>query len=81
LRILFDKNVALPLRHFLAGHEVEGAGQLDWNRLSNGDLLQKPEEAGFEVFITDWKLAERPEARPAITLLLLAGEPSLCSSA
>lgn len=52
MRILFDKNVPYPLRHFLANHEVRTAAEQGWSRLVNGDLLKAAEDYGFEVMVT-----------------------------
>jgi hypothetical protein len=40
------------LRGHLKGHSVTEARDLGWDRLSNGDLLDAAEAAGFEVFVT-----------------------------
>ena len=50
--VLFDQGTPVPMRTFLAGHTVETAGQRGWDRLKNGELLEAPEEAGFEVLVT-----------------------------
>ena len=51
-RILLDKNVPVPLRRLLVGHEVETASFRGWDTLENGALLDAIEAAGFEVFMT-----------------------------
>lgn len=50
--ILFDQSAPAPLRFHLTGHDVTEARDRGWDRLVNGDLLNKAEAAGFEVFIT-----------------------------
>jgi hypothetical protein len=52
VRILFDKNVPVPLRRFLVGHEVKRSDRLAWSQLKNGTLLNAAEEAGFDVMVT-----------------------------
>ena len=53
MRILFDKNVPVGVRRFLAGHQVFTFEQLQWlPQLENGQLLAKGEEAGFDVMVT-----------------------------
>jgi len=53
LRILFDKNVPVGVRHFLTQHEVFTFATLQWHpQLENGELLQLAEESGFDVMIT-----------------------------
>jgi len=53
LRILFDKNVPVPVRRFLPRHEVHTLPEMQWpERLKNGELLKAAEEAGFDVMVT-----------------------------
>ena len=52
MRILFDKGTPRQLRRRLFGHETETAQERGWDTLANGDLLDRAEEAGFEVLIT-----------------------------
>jgi hypothetical protein len=53
LRILFDKNVPIGVRQFLAPHEVRTVVELNWPpQLENGELLKAAEEATFDVLIT-----------------------------
>lgn len=52
MRILFDKGTPRQLRHRLFGHEVETAQERGWDTLTNGDLLDRAEEAGFEALVT-----------------------------
>ena len=52
MRILFDKGTPRPLRHRLFGHEVETSVERGWDTLANGVLMDRAEEAGFEVLIT-----------------------------
>jgi hypothetical protein len=50
--ILFDQATPVPLRPFLKGHIVRTASQQGWDRLSNGELLNAAEAAGFDVVLT-----------------------------
>ena len=52
MRILFDNGTPRQLRRQLFGHEVEEAREHGWGALSNGELLERSEEAGYEVLIT-----------------------------
>ena len=52
MRILFDNGTPRQLRRQLFGHDVETAIERGWDTLSNGVLLDRAEEAGFEVLIT-----------------------------
>ena len=52
MRILFDQGTPVPLRNLLSPHQVETVFERGWNTLTNGELLVRAEEEGFEVFIT-----------------------------
>ena len=52
MRILFDQGTPRPLRRHLTGHSVDTTFRLGWARLSNGDLLDRAEEQGYELLIT-----------------------------
>jgi hypothetical protein len=52
MRILLDQNTPLGVRHILATHDVRTAFQMGWARLSNSNLLDAAEQAGFEAFVT-----------------------------
>jgi hypothetical protein len=53
LRILFDKNVPVGLRHFLLKHEVLTFAEMHWHpQLENGAMLKEAEAAGFDVLLT-----------------------------
>jgi hypothetical protein len=53
LRILFDKNVPVGVRRFLAHHEVHTVVEMRWpEQLENGELLKMAEESGFDVLVT-----------------------------
>ena len=53
MRILFDKNVPIGVRHFLRKHEVRTVVELKWPpKLQNGELLRAAEAAAFDVLIT-----------------------------
>ena len=51
MKILLDECVPLQVRHALAEHEVTTAQRMGWSGISNGDLLDKAEHEGFQVFI------------------------------
>ena len=52
LRVLFDKNVPVPLRRNLTGHQVRTATEEGWGTLGNGELLARAEASGFDVLLT-----------------------------
>lgn len=51
MRVLLDECVPLQVRQALANHEVTTAQRMGRSGISNGDLLDKAEREGFEVFI------------------------------
>jgi hypothetical protein len=50
--VLFDNGTPRGLSAFLAGHRVEEARLRGWEELTNGDLIDVAEAAGFEVLLT-----------------------------
>ena len=52
MRLLFDHNAPRQLRPHLVGHDVDVAEERGWATLVNGELLDRAEEAGYEVVIT-----------------------------
>jgi len=52
LRILLDHCLPRQLVGLLPGHDVSVAARIGWERLTNGDLLQAAEQAGFECLLT-----------------------------
>lgn len=52
MRVLFDQGTPVPLRPFLQHHEVSTAYELGWSTLTNGELIQRAERAGYEVLVT-----------------------------
>ena len=41
-----------PIARSLVGHQVAFARQIGWHELKNGELLQKAEDAGYELLLT-----------------------------
>jgi predicted nuclease of predicted toxin-antitoxin system len=52
MKLLLDENLSHRLRPLLAGHEVFTVAFMRWRGLSNGALLAKAAEAGFDALIT-----------------------------
>lgn len=53
MRILFDNNVPVGVRRFLAKHDVQTVHEMDWPaQLENGELLKAAEAAAFDVLVT-----------------------------
>ena len=50
--ILFDHGTPAPLISFLKEHIVKKTKDLEWDTLTNGELLQAAEDAGFEILLT-----------------------------
>ncbi len=52
MRILFDHGTPWSIAKALSGHEVTEAIERQWDGISNGELLEAAEAAGFELLIT-----------------------------
>ena len=50
--ILFDHGTPRGIARALRGHTVKEARTQGWDTLSNGDLLNAAEDAGFDVLLT-----------------------------
>jgi hypothetical protein len=55
MRILFDHGTPSGIARRLGGHIVTEARELGWDKISNGDLLNSAEAAGFEMLLTTGK--------------------------
>src|SRR5262245_41666915 len=55
MTVLLDHGTPLPLTAFLKKHTVKDAKSQGWDTLSNGDLLDAAEAAGFDVLVTSDK--------------------------
>jgi hypothetical protein len=51
MRILLDECVPLQVREALFDQDVSTTQRMGWGGMSNGDLMDAAERAGFEVFI------------------------------
>jgi len=52
MRVLFDHGTPSGIAGSLSGHEVTEAIERRWDRISNGELLNVAEAAGFNVLLT-----------------------------
>jgi hypothetical protein len=52
MRVLFDNGTPRGVAAALSGHTVEEARARGWDALTNGELLDVAEAAGFDVFVT-----------------------------
>ncbi|HEX9921650.1 MAG TPA: DUF5615 family PIN-like protein [Anaerolineae bacterium] len=75
MKILFDQGTPVPLRRHLPGHTVTTAYEQGWSSLSNGQLLDAAEKAGYHLLITtDQNLHHQQNLveRPLAILVLLS---------
>jgi hypothetical protein len=73
VRILFDQGTPAPLQQLLRNHTVSTAYERGWSKLTNGELLDAAEEAGFEMLITtdsNLKYQQNLESRRIAVLVL-----------
>ncbi len=52
MRVLLDENAPIGVRRILASHDVPRALEMGWAGLSNSNLLDAAENAGFEALVT-----------------------------
>ena len=50
--VLFDHGTPAGIAAALANHNVTEARERGWDRISNGELLKRAENAGFDVIVT-----------------------------
>ena len=74
MKILFDNGTPKPIAHGLIGHEVSFARQIGWHELGNGELIQKAEDAGYEVLLsTDKNIRYQQNLRGRTISLVILG--------
>jgi hypothetical protein len=52
MKILFDNGTPNTMARSLIGHEVTFARQIGWAELENGELIQRAEDAGYELLLS-----------------------------
>jgi hypothetical protein len=52
MNILFDNGTPKPIARVLTDHQVTHARQIGWHELANGELIQKAEEAGYDLLLS-----------------------------
>lgn len=52
MRVLVDEQLPRQLAAYLLSHDVRTVPQQGWAGLTNGELLRRAAESGFEVFLT-----------------------------
>lgn len=72
MRILFDNNVPVGVRHFLALHEVHTVVEMQWpNQLENGELLELAEQSGFDLMVTSDQNIQHQQNLKGLKLALI----------
>lgn len=51
MKILLDECVPIQVRNALVGHDISTAQKMGWSGISNGELLQRAAQDGFNLFI------------------------------
>ena len=81
MKILLDQGTPAPLCRELEGHEIFTAFQQNWSKLTNGELLESAQGAGFDILITtdqNLKYQQNLKSREiAIVVLLTASWPRI----
>ncbi|MGA1995134.1 MAG: hypothetical protein ABSH45_05075 [Bryobacteraceae bacterium] len=77
MRILFDQGVPRGLAASLRGHAVTEARTLNWERISNGELLTLAEGMGFDLLLTTDKNVRYQQklAGRKISVVVLGNSP------
>jgi hypothetical protein len=52
MKTLFDNGTPNPIARSLTGHEIAFARRIGWHEMENGELIQRAEEAGYEVLLS-----------------------------
>jgi hypothetical protein len=52
MKVLFDNGTPKPIARSLIGHEIAFARQIGWHELENGQLIQRAEDAGYDVLLS-----------------------------
>ena len=77
MRILFDQGVPRGLAESLRAYEVIEARKLQWEEISNGELLRLTEDAGFDLLLTTDKNVRYQQnlANRKISIVVLGNSP------
>ena len=71
MKILFDNGTPKPIARSLSGHEVTYARKIGWHELENGELIQKAEEAGYDVLLSTDKNIQYQQNLKGRTIALI----------
>ncbi len=52
MKILFDNGTPWPIAGSLTGHEVSYSRRIGWHEMGNGELIEKAEEAGYDLLLS-----------------------------
>lgn len=52
MKILFDNGTPKPIAVCLTGHEITYTREIGWHQMSNGELIQQAETAGYDVLLS-----------------------------
>ena len=81
MKILFDNGTPNPIARSLDGHEVAFARQIGWHELKNGELLQRAEDAGYELLLTsDKNMRYQQNLSGRKIAIVVLGKPTVASS-
>jgi hypothetical protein len=75
MKILLDQGTPVPLRRYLVSHTVDTTYEQGWSNLSNGDLLNAAEKAGYQLLITtdqNLRYQQNLVSKPLAILVLLS---------
>ncbi len=77
MKILFDQGTPVPLRRQLLGHTIDTVYEQGWATLTNGQLLTRAEQAGYDLLITtDQNLRYQQNLRGRRLAILVLGSTS-----
>lgn len=68
MRVLLDEHLPVDLAAEFTGHDVSTVRAQGWAGLSNGELLARAGEAGFEVLVTNDKSLEHQQNLKGVQL-------------
>jgi len=52
MKLLLDECLPEDLKDLISGHEVSTTGDMGWKGITNGALMKRASESGFEAFLT-----------------------------
>lgn len=72
MKLLLDENLPHDLRHFLPGHEVFTVAYMQWNGVTNGELLRRAAAESFDAILTQDRGFEHQHNPANLPLALIA---------